>query len=282
VIFLAGVFATRKPLPKLKQFDPGLWMDKISWRWALRVLPLFVMAVAIYSIEKEPDLGTAAVIAVVMGIMFLVGGVSIRSLVVLGVLAGVGGSYMVQSQGYRMERVLNHEQRWAPENVDDLTYQTVQAELAMASGGWFGVGVGNGKAKHVLPATTTDFVMATVAEEFGLVGAVFVLGVLGAFVARLVFLAYRAPSQFGTLYLMGFASWICVQSTVNVAMANAAIPAIGIPLPFISSGGSSLFALWLAVGCAQMVLRPAAQKAVVEPVVSPAAPLDRELRWHMR
>lgn len=281
VIFLAGVFATRKPLPKLQQFDPGKWMDNVFPKWLPRIAPFFLLVLAIVSIEREPDLGTGAVIGAIMLAMFIVGGVSGRSLAAIAVLCAAGGVFLSQNQGYRLERIINHEQRWAEENVDDVSYQTVQAELAMASGGWTGVGIGNGKAKHVLPATTTDFVMATVAEEFGLIGAIFVLGALGFFVGRLVLLAFRAPTQFGRLYLMGFASWIGVQTTVNMTMANAALPAIGIPLPFISSGGSSLAALWLAVGMTQSVLRVTEPKSV--PATSPVKPvLEPELRWHMR
>ena len=108
--------------------------------------------------------------------------------------------------------------------------------------------------------------MATVGEEFGLLGSVGVLGLLGALVARLIWLANRAPTRFGMLFLGGVAAWLAVQSATNVMMANGTAPAIGIPLPFISSGGSSLIALWMAIGLCQAVMRPVpvAREAVVE------------------
>jgi len=168
----------------------------------------------------------------------------------------IGGYGLVHSQGYRSDRIANHASRWTAQNIDDTSYQTVQSEYGMASGGLLGVGFGNGRAKHVMPAATTDFVLATVGEETGLVGTLAVLALLGGIVWRLVHNARRAPTEFGRLVCAGTAAWIGIQTTVNVMMANAFLPAIGIPLPFISSGGSSLLALWIVFGLCQTVLRP--------------------------
>ena len=148
----------------------------------------------------------------------------------------------------------------------------------MASGGLFGVGIGNGRAKHILPATTTDFIMATIGEEVGLVGSLFVLSIIGAIVWRLKWLASRATDRFASLVLFGTAAWIGIQACVNVMMANGFLPAIGIPLPFISSGGSSLVALWMALGLCQSVLAPQPEPVVEEE----ARETDRNRRRHGR
>lgn len=161
-----------------------------------------------------------------------------------------------------MERITSHTARWSAKNVDDQSYQTVQSELAMATGGVLGVGVGAGRAKHVLPATTTDFIMATVAEEFGLVGALAVMAVLAGLVLRLLMLAQRTAAPFARLVLAGTACWLGIQSCVNIMMANGFLPAIGIPVPFLSSGGSSLVALWLVLGICNSVLAPSPAKEV--------------------
>jgi cell division protein FtsW (lipid II flippase) len=108
-------------------------------------------------------------------------------------------------------------------------------------------------AKHRLPAPTTDFVLATVGEEFGLVGALFVVGLLGIVTWRLFYLGARAPDNFGRLALTGMSVWIGVQTCTSVMMVNGSLPPIGIPLPFISYGGSSLVALWMGVGLAMSV-----------------------------
>ena len=268
IIYLAGVFADRKVWPtKLPKFQNwAAKMDALALPKLERCLPALWILIGIILIEKEPDLGTAAVVAATAFAMFILGSVSRSTLIIGLVLAVVGTVFMVKAQPYRMERITNHGQRWDPKNVDDVGYQTVQSELAQATGQWIGVGVGAGRAKHVIPAPTTDFVMATVGEEFGLFGTVSVLGLLGAFVARLIYLSRLAPTRFGMLFLGGTACWIAVQTATNVMMANGTVPAIGIPLPFVSSGGSSLIALWMAVGLCQSVLRPVpvAKEALVE------------------
>ncbi|MBC8065017.1 MAG: FtsW/RodA/SpoVE family cell cycle protein [Chlorobia bacterium] len=268
ILYLAGVFADRKAWPaKMPRFSNwAAKLDALAWPKIKRCLPALWILLGVYLIEREPDLGTAAVVAVTAFVMFILGGVS-RSTLIAGALLAAGGTwFMVKAQPYRMERIENHAHRWDPRNVDDVGYQTVQSELAQATGGWIGVGVGAGRAKHVIPATTTDFIMATVAEEFGLLGSVTVLGLLGGLVGRLLWLANRAHTRFAMLVLGGVAAWIGVQTCTNVMMANGFVPAIGIPLPFISSGGSSLIALWLAMGVCQAVLRPVpvAKEAMVE------------------
>jgi cell division protein FtsW len=245
-------------VPKLRRCLPGLWV-----------------LLAVVLINKEPDLGTAAVIAATAFVMFVAGGVTRKTLFVGVLLAALGVGAMIKQEPYRMERIANHASRWSDQNMDDTGYQTVQSEVAQASGGVLGVGIGAGRAKHVLPATTTDFIMATVGEEFGLLGSLVVVGLLGAFVLRLIVLAGRAETQFGALVLTGIAAWIGVQACTNIMMANGFLPAIGIPLPFISSGGSSLISLWLGIGLAQAVLAPLPAK---EEELAPR----RHRRWHRR
>jgi cell division protein FtsW len=268
ILYLAGIFADRKAWPtKLPKFrDFFAKMDALAGPKIRRIMPAAWVLLGVILIEKEPDMGTAMVIAVTAFAMFAMGGVTRTSLVVGLCLAVVGTGFMVKAQPYRMERILNHEQRWDPKNVDDVSYQTVQSELAQASGGWIGVGIGAGRAKHVIPATTTDFIMATIGEEFGIVGSLAVIGLLGALVFRLFWLAKQAHTKFAMLTLSGVGIWIGVQACTNVMMANGTLPAIGIPLPFISSGGSSLIALWMAMGLCQAVLKPVpvSKEAVVE------------------
>jgi cell division protein FtsW len=121
----------------------------------------------------------------------------------------------------------------------------------MADGALIGVGVGNGHVKHIIPATTNDFVMATIGEETGLVGASVVILVLGVLAVRLASLMRAAASPFARYVIAGVSGWIAVQACVNIMMANGTLPAIGIPVPFVSSGGSSLVALWAALSIAQ-------------------------------
>ena len=253
VLYLAACLASRKLWSEVVKpaRDFPSWLDRVLVPKVVRCWPFATVLLAAFLIEHEPDLGTAAVLVATAFLMFLPGRVSVKSLVVglgLGALV-VGG--IVKKQPYRMERITNHVQRWKPGVSDDAGYQTTQSEQGMADGGVTGVGIGRGRAKYFLPATTTDFIAATIAEEAGLVGSLSVLGLLGAITFRLFALARRAPTEYGRLTLYGICAWFGIQTCTNYMMANGFLPAIGIPLPFFSSGGSSLISLWAAVGVAQ-------------------------------
>ncbi|MBS1718957.1 MAG: FtsW/RodA/SpoVE family cell cycle protein [Armatimonadetes bacterium] len=258
ILYLSNVFADREAwvAPKKRIAHWAEWMDRVAIPKLQRFMPAFWLLVVSFLIEKEKDLGTATIVLMTSLIIFFAGRVSRSSMIWLCGLALMGGLVFAKLEPYRMERITNHFARWEPSNVDDVGYQTVQSEIGMASGGLFGVGLGNGRAKHVIPAPTTDFIMATVAEETGLFGSVCVLSILGVIVWRMIWLSRRAPDEFGKLVLIGSAAWIGVQSITNYVMANATAPAIGVPLPFFSSGGSSLMALWMTMGACLAVMNP--------------------------
>jgi cell division protein FtsW len=280
VLFLAATFANRGSWPKKikapKHFADA--MDRIYLPKLKRAIPAVLVVIAVLLIEKEPDMGTAFIVAVISFVMFFVGGVSRKSLIIASVLALVGIGALTMQEPYRLQRILHHSERWSESNMDDTGYQTVQSEIAIANGGLFGVGPGAGRAKYVMPAPTTDFILATIAEEFGLTGALIVLGVLSLIVIRLFQLAKKAPTRFGSMVLSGVGGWIGIQTCLNVMMANALLPAIGIPVPFISSGGSSLVALWLGIGLCQAALSPVPEKQTAE--VKKRAPSRN--RWRHR
>ncbi|MFQ3587013.1 MAG: FtsW/RodA/SpoVE family cell cycle protein [Fimbriimonadaceae bacterium] len=258
VLYLAGVLAVRKPWPKFRrQPDFGTWLVEVALRKAFRLLPAVWAVLAFVLVAIEPDLGTAAVLALVAWVLFAFGGATRKSMVVGSIAALAVGWIFVTMEPYRIERIHNHMIRWEAHNVDDIGFQTVQSELAMASGGWVGVGPAAGRAKHVMPAATTDFLSTTVAEEFGFVGwLACCLGVLGGLSLRLIWLATQAKDRFSGLVLLGVGTWIGCQTATNLLMANGTLPAIGIPLPFLSYGGSSLVALWLAIGVCLALIRP--------------------------
>ncbi|MCX7801077.1 MAG: FtsW/RodA/SpoVE family cell cycle protein [Fimbriimonadales bacterium] len=275
LLYLSAALSARKawhnrripmtPLPR--------WLDLVLVPKLGRALPFLWVLAAAGLIELEPDLGTAAVIVASSYLLLVAGGVSRKSLGLLLVAGILLAGVLATGKSYRMERLASHWHRWEQANMDDIGYQTVQSEIGMAMGGVVSLDAGGGRTKRMIPAPTTDFIMATIAEETGFVGAVSVIGLLGAIVARLLGLARRAPSRFGSLLPVGVASWIGIQSVVNVCMANALIMPIGVPLPFFSSGASSLVALWIAMGLGQAVLRPTPQRAAVE--VSDASGRDR-------
>jgi cell division protein FtsW len=266
ILFLAAVYARR---PSKPASDPEAPARGKRRNWAGRLdhellpalgqaLPAVWVLVALVLIDKEPDLGTAAVVGATASAIFWLGGVSGRTLAIGAAVLAVGAYVMVRTEPYRYERLVNHARRWEPENIEGSGYQSVQSEFALASGRFLGEGIGQGRAKHVLPAATTDFVMATVGEEFGFLGSVTILGLLGFLVVRLAYRAGRAIDRndgYPALVLGGVATWIGVQGCVNLLQANGTLPPIGIPFPFVSSGGSSLLALWAAMGVCEAVLR---------------------------
>lgn len=229
----AGVLATHV-LPHFKRGAPCLGV-------------LLVVAL----IERGPDLGTAAVVLAACFAVAYVGGASRMSLGI-GVATGVLGlGLLIAAEPFRVARILVHGERSSATHRLGAGYQSTIAEEAIRRGGVFGVGLTNGTAKRRLPAPTTDFVMATVAEETGLVGSLTVLGLIGWVVARLIQLGRRAADPFAHMVCAGVATWIAVQAAVNAMMVNGTIPPIGIPMPFVSNGGSSLLSLWAALGLCQ-------------------------------
>jgi cell division protein FtsW len=261
ILYLSGIFANRKEWVPKKTRDIFDYLDKNFAEKLRRLWPAIWVGLAAMIIEKEPDMGTAFILGVVSLALFVVGGASKKTLIIGTVVVFLGACWFTTHESYRMDRIKNHLTRWSDDNMDQTGYQTVQSELGMADGGFFGVGPGNGRAKHVLPAATTDFVMATVGEEFGILGSLCVLSLLALICFRLLTLARDAATRFGSMVLVGMATWIGVQTAMNIMMSNGLLPAIGIPLPFISYGGSSLLALWAALGVCNGVINQVPKEA---------------------
>ena len=248
ILFLAGALSNRKAWPTRKFKSFALWLDNVPIAKLKRCWPGIAVLIAVLAIVEEPDMGTGGIIALTAIAMFVLAGVHWKTLLIGFVIGVVGVVYMVHKQPYRMDRITDHNSRWSAVNRDNSGYQTTQSEVAEASGGVFGAGIGSGRAKHVMPAATTDFVSTTIAEELALVGIYFVLALIGVLVGRLYYLARRSDSQFSALVILGVATWFGVQASINIWQASGLIWAVGIPLPFISYGGSSMVALWLALG----------------------------------
>lgn len=227
----------------------------------VRFWPALVVLVIWFLIERERDLGTATVVLATAVAMFLTVPKTKQSVAAVGLTLLVGLSFFVITQPYRLQRFTVHPVRWEKENINKDSYQTIHSELAMASGGVIGTGFGSGRAKYMLPATTTDFIMATIAEECGFWGPMVCLVVVGGIAFRLLQKGYANEDKFKRLVLIGVGWWIAIQATTNLMMANATIPAIGIPFPFISAGGSSLIALWITLAvCERMSVAPELEK----------------------
>lgn len=256
ILLVAGWLTTRGTfeLPERPVRTVGEFAKGVVGPWLRLIWPVPVIALTLLFIEHGNDMGTLLVVLAVTLITAWAGGAHKRGFTVLCVVLALGAGGLIASKPYRRDRIINHFSRFSADKVDDETFQGVRAEVDIATGGVTGVGVGAGRTKHVIPAPTTDYIMATVAEETGLLGALGVLGILSALVMRLLQLAGRTRDAFRALVLTGVAAWIGFQTAMNMCMVSGLIPTVGIPVPFVSYGGSSLIALWMGIGLCQSLL----------------------------
>jgi len=202
----------------------------------------------------QPDFGTAIVIVLVAGMMFFLAGADVKQ-IVIG-LAVSSGTFLIL--------LLNspHAQARIQSFLDALndptqaSYHVQQALIAIGSGGLFGVGPGASRQKFgYLPVPHTDSVFAVLGEELGLIGGLVVLALFAFLAYRGFRIALRAPDVFGTLIAAGITCWIVLEALINIAVISGMLPLTGLPLPFISYGGSSLVSLLAAVGLLQSIAR---------------------------
>ena len=198
-------------------------------------------------ILKEPDLGTAMMLAVICVVMCFTAG---ARLLHIGMAAAPGlviGVSMLLFVPWRFQRLVTFTNPWA--DPQDSGFQVVQSLIAIGSGGTSGLGFAQGRQKmFFLPFAHSDFIFAVVGEELGLFGALAVLIVFGILLWRGVRVALRAPDRFGMLLGLGLVAGVVVQALFNISVVLSLVPTKGIPLPFISYGGSSLVPTLVAMG----------------------------------
>ncbi|MFN7961894.1 MAG: putative lipid II flippase FtsW [Thermoanaerobaculia bacterium] len=200
---------------------------------------LLVVGVVAALILAEPDLGTAALLVLVAAVLIFLAGLSLRYVAGAGVVLGALLVVAVFSADYRRARLLAF---LSPES-DPLGngYQALQSLIAVGSGGLFGLGQGRSVQKlYFLPHPESDFIFSIVAEELGLLGALALLAVFGVLAWRGIRASLAAPDRFGRYLGLAITCLLVVQALINSAVAVALLPTKGIPLPFISYGGSSL------------------------------------------
>jgi cell division protein FtsW len=277
----------RVPVPVLGaitiQPSEAFKLASLFWFCALYALPerrrwtrgayllLAVWLFGVILVERQPDLGTAMLIfALGVGVAFL-GGASLAKLglllatSVLGIAALIitplikshlsGEPLDAHKTSYRVQRIMAMLDPWSDEQ--GFGYQMVHAQLAVGSGGLTGVGLGMGREKRYLPAAESDYIFATIAEEAGFLGGIIAISLLGGVVYACFHLALRARTRFGRLFAGGLALWIALSAGINLGMALGLLPTVGIPLPFLSAGGSALVSLMAALGVAQSIAREA-------------------------
>jgi cell division protein FtsW len=211
------------------------------------VPPLVVVAVFFILILLQRDLGTGMSIIFFTMVMIFCSGAQFKHMFGLSFVTAIIFLTFALTQSYRVERLTSFIDPWA--DRFDTGYQLTQSLIAIGNGGLTGNGIGNSVQKFLyLPDAHTDFIFAIVAEEVGLIGVILLLSCLVLFIIRGIRAAVRCPDSYGTLLGMGIASMIGIQAMINIAVAAGRLPVTGIPLPFISYGGSSLLLTLLSVG----------------------------------
>jgi cell division protein FtsW len=254
-----------QPSELLKIAVPLYLAHVLARRWArvragdlrgmlMPAVPLLVLVAAL--VFAEPDLETAGLLVAIGGLVLYAAGLPWRLILVgaagMAAFAGVA----ITAVGFRTARVA----AWLDPFSDagNMGYQSVQGYLAMGSGGWFGIGLGQSRSKWLLlPNADTDFIFAIIGEELGLVGSLFVLLLYLALAIGGIKTARAAPDPFGRLLATAVTGWLLMQATMNMGSVVGLLPVTGVTLPLVSVGGSSLVVTMTGVGLLLAIARQA-------------------------
>jgi rod shape determining protein RodA len=225
--------------------------DGLPWkRVAMCTAAVLVPAVLI---ARQPDLGTTMALPFILVAMLFAGGLSLRQ---MGII--VGGGLVAVFAAIRLGFLAEHQMQRIRAFIDpelstpDALFQLNQSKLAIGSGQMFGKGLFNG-APTAVPDQQNDFIFSVIGEQFGFVGGILVLGVFLVIVWRLLIIAAQARDTFGQMAAVGIAATVAFHVFVNIGMTIGMAPVTGLPLPFVSQGGSFYLAMAIAVGIANSI-----------------------------
>jgi rod shape determining protein RodA len=238
----------------LARYYHGISAAEARWSWKL-VVPALMILVPVGLVAKQPDLGTAILLALTGVAVMVLAGLSMRA-VIAGALAAVVALppfVMFVMHGYQRDRILTflHPEQ----DPSGAGYHILQSEIALGSGGLLGKGFGLGSQSQLdfLPEKHTDFIFATLAEEFGFVGCFFVLALFCAVILIALRTASLSHSHFGRLSASGVVATFALYVFLNAAMVMGLAPVVGIPMPLLSFGGTVMITVMIGFGLVQSV-----------------------------
>ena len=211
--------------------------------------PLIMTGIVVALIVLQPDIGTASIIFLIACTVIISSGIRFRHLLLLAIVGAIlmalAGPFMVTE-----ERISRFTGAYQPfEAPDSAGYQLIQSYIAIGVGGLTGEGLGQSVQKlGYLTQAHTDFIMAIIAEELGLIGVVIVIGLLAVIVLRGYFISRKCTDSFGALLAIGISSMVGIQSFINLGAISGILPITGVTLPFVSYGGTSLLILLISMG----------------------------------
>ena len=232
VIFAAGVLSDKTT--RVKNFKD--------------IFPVLIVgALLCFLIIMEPNMSITMCMGLLLVCMLFIGGASSKHFLMLLVPALALVPVLIIMEPYRLRRLVAFLDPWASAKGEG--FQLVQSLYAVASGGWFGVGLFNSRQKYLfLPFAESDFIFSIIAEEVGFVGCFLLLMIFVALIIRILAIAKRAKDRFGAYLASGIACMIAIQVLLNIAVVTGMVPPTGLPLPFISAGSTSLLVFMSAIG----------------------------------
>lgn len=212
------------------------------------LLPALIVAgVLCVLVIIEPSMSVTMCLAFLTFFMLIIGGINKKHTLLFTGLAGLCVPLLIISEPYRMKRLFAFLDPWVSPQGEG--FQLIQSLYSLGNGGWFGVGLFESRQKYLfLPFAESDFIFSIIGEEFGLVGCLALIAVFGVLVYFLIKIGLNAKDRFGCLLSCGVGILIAVQTLLNVAVVTGSIPPTGLPLPFISSGGTSVAVFMAGVG----------------------------------
>lgn len=211
------------------------------------LIPMVILAVMFILIMVQPDFGTAMTLLVVSVLVLFVSGFPLTYLISLALISVPMFYLLIYQVQYRRDRVIAFLNPWKERY--GIGYHIIQSYVAFKKGGLVGVGLGNGTQKiQRLPEPHTDFILAVIAEEAGLLGTASLVLLYGAVLWRGITISAGAPDSFGRLLAVGLTLLVSLQALINIGVVTGSMPTTGIPLPFVSYGGSSFLSSMIAAG----------------------------------
>ena len=226
-----------------------------TFKWGV-LLPILIIAGELVLIFREPDWGTTFLLAAVGGAMLLLAGTQWKFFIPPMILAVAGTVFMLLHNPMRMNRIFS----WlhVEETKTGVGMQGYQAMIALGSGGWTGLGLGNGRQKlGWVSEHHTDFIFSIIGEELGLIATLLVVAAFFVIALCGIYIALHARDTFGTLLATGITLLISLQAAINIGVVTSALPNKGLALPFISYGGSSMVVMLACVGILLSIARQA-------------------------
>ncbi len=237
--------------------------DGLNWRDVIRMLVM--AAVPVVLVMKQPDLGTAVIMTVVLVVMLAVAGLPVRTLVLLAIGAGLAllafveiGPKLGLFHGYQLSRLTSFLQQGSKKaSIQSSIWNVQQSKLAIGAGGVKGQGLFRGVQTNngYVPEQQTDFIFSAVGEQLGFIGSTLLLALLGLIAWRLLRAAQLARDTFGRLVCAGAFAFIAYSTVQNAGMAMGIMPVAGVPLPFVSYGGSATLCFFAIIGVSVSVRR---------------------------